>query len=43
MPQGLGTGQLYNNNIDSPLVIKNGEIMMDNSLDWNLNHLELDS
>ena len=26
IPQGLGTGQLYHNNIDSPLIINRGEI-----------------
>ena len=26
MPQGLGTGQLYKNNFDSPLYIKNGQL-----------------
>ncbi|MEH0155602.1 o-succinylbenzoate synthase [Limibacter armeniacum] len=34
MPQGLGTGQLYHNNIDSPLTIENGEIYYDNNKDW---------
>jgi o-succinylbenzoate synthase len=28
-PQGLGTGQLYSNNIDSPLEVKNGFISYD--------------
>ena len=34
LPQGLGTGGLYTNNFDSPLVIKKGELWNDNSLDW---------
>lgn len=28
MPQGLGTGQLYTNNIPSPLVIREGQLML---------------
>lgn len=34
MPQGLGTGQLYHNNIDSPLTINKGEIYYDKSTEW---------
>lgn len=34
LPQGLGTGQLYHNNIDSPLTICNGELRYDQSLAW---------
>lgn len=37
MPQGLGTGALYTNNVDSPLVVKNGELCYDNSLNWSVN------
>ena len=35
MPQGLGTGSLFTNNIESPLVVKNGSLryIQDNS--WN--------
>ena len=29
MPQGLGTGSLFTNNIPSPLVVANGTIRMD--------------
>jgi O-succinylbenzoate synthase len=29
LPQGLGTGQLYTNNIPSPLVIREGMLMLD--------------
>lgn len=36
MPQGLGTGQLYTNNFDSPLYIKNGQIGYDINKNWNL-------
>ncbi len=34
LPQGLGTGQLYHNNLASPLTIRNGEIFYDNELSW---------
>lgn len=34
MPQGLGTGSLYTNNIKCPLVIKNGHLHYDNTLEW---------
>lgn len=34
MPQGLGTGSLYTNNITSPLVVKGDQIFYDKSLKW---------
>jgi len=34
MPQGLGTGGLFTNNIPSPLVIKEGELWYDSSKPW---------
>ncbi|MGQ2984925.1 o-succinylbenzoate synthase [Flavobacterium sp.] len=34
MPQGLGTGALYTNNFDSPLVVKNGKLCYDTKLEW---------
>ncbi|GAA4850156.1 o-succinylbenzoate synthase [Algivirga pacifica] len=34
MPQGLGTGQLYHNNIDSPLTIEKGELYYDTTKAW---------
>ena len=34
MPQGLGTGSLFLNNIDSPLVIKKGCLWNDNAIPW---------
>jgi len=37
MPQGLGTGSLYTNNIDSPLEVKNGKLHYNNKLDWKFN------
>ncbi|HVD97321.1 MAG TPA: o-succinylbenzoate synthase [Cytophagaceae bacterium] len=36
MPQGLGTGQLYHNNIPSPLTIKNGQLFYQPSLNWDM-------
>jgi len=39
MPQGLGTGALYTNNFDSPLVVKNGQLCYDPALPWNVNIL----
>ena len=37
MPQGLGTGALYTNNFDSPLEVKNGELVYNPSLSWSVN------
>ncbi len=36
LPQGLGTGQLYHNNIDAPIVIEQGYLRYDNDLAWDL-------
>lgn len=36
MPQGLGTGQLYTNNFESPLTITNGHIHYDVQKKWNI-------
>ncbi len=33
-PQGLGTGSLFTNNIESPLVVTAGVLRYDNSLSW---------
>lgn len=40
MHQGLGTGQLYTNNIPSPLVVEKGCIHYRNRLNWDLSLLE---
>lgn len=40
MPQGLGTGGLFTNNIPSPLVVRNGALYYANELNWNLNLLQ---
>ena len=39
MPQGLGTGQLYHNNIPSPLTIKNGQLFYETSAGWQTDNL----
>jgi o-succinylbenzoate synthase len=39
MPQGLGTGSLYTNNIESPLEITEGKLWCNNSLTWDTNAL----
>lgn len=36
LPQGLGTGQLYHNNIDSPLTIQRDELFYDTTKEWDL-------
>ena len=36
VPQGLGTGQLYHNNVPSPLVIKGGNIIWDHRGKWDV-------
>lgn len=40
MPQGLGTGQLYTDNIASPLEIRNGELHYDPNKSWDFSTLE---
>lgn len=37
MPQGLGTGSLFTNNFDCPLLVKNGTLQYNNNLNWNFN------
>ncbi|GAB4020525.1 o-succinylbenzoate synthase [Spirosoma koreense] len=39
LPQGLGTGQLYRNNIDSPLVVEDGHLTYNLAHPWNLTSL----
>jgi O-succinylbenzoate synthase len=41
LPQGLGTGQLYYNNIESPLNIKNGCLLYDAAGRWELPGFEV--
>jgi len=37
MPQGLGTGSLFTNNFDSPLILKNGTLHYDLKENWKFN------
>lgn len=37
LPQGLGTGSLFSNNINSPLFVKRGEIKYNANIDWDVN------
>ena len=37
MPQGLGTGALYTNNFDCPLLVSKGQLWYKNESDWNFN------
>lgn len=39
LPQGLGTGQLYHNNIPSPLEIENAKLFYKPELNWNLSSI----
>ena len=39
MPQGLGTGGLFTNNIESPLFIKKGKLSYDPLKQWQTDHL----
>ena len=41
LPQGLGTGGLFTNNFDSPLVVKNGTLRYNNKLNWDISNLKL--
>ncbi|MEM1123023.1 MAG: o-succinylbenzoate synthase, partial [Bacteroidota bacterium] len=38
-PQGLGTGQLYTNNIESPLTVERGQIFYSQAGKWDLSKL----
>lgn len=39
MPQGLGTGQLYHNNILSPLTIENAQLFYKPEINWDLSNI----
>lgn len=39
LPQGLGTGSLFTNNFDSPLIVKNGTLHYDLKQHWKFNLL----
>lgn len=40
MPQGLGTGSLYTNNLDSPLTVAEGNLYYDSNKNWKTNLIE---
>jgi O-succinylbenzoate synthase len=40
MPQGLGTGALYINNIDCPLEVKNGKLWYNTTKEWESSFIE---
>ncbi|MEB8329280.1 o-succinylbenzoate synthase [Flavobacteriaceae bacterium KMM 6897] len=40
LPQGLGTGSLYTNNIDSPLMVKNGKLYYQKDIAWDKNKID---
>lgn len=39
LPQGLGTGQLYSNNFESPLEIRRGELVYNVPKGWDISYL----
>lgn len=41
MPQGLGTGALYTNNFDCPLIVSEGQLWYNNELQWSFNFDDL--
>jgi O-succinylbenzoate synthase len=41
LPQGLGTGGLYENNFESPLEVKKGEVFYNPKLSWNLEEFDI--
>jgi o-succinylbenzoate synthase len=41
LPQGLGTGALYENNFESPLEVKKGEVFYNPKLSWNLEEFDI--
>ncbi len=41
LPQGLGTGGLYHNNVPCPLNVRNGMISYDQSKNWDLTLLDI--
>ena len=41
LPQGLGTGSLFTNNIPSPLEIINGTLHYNNEVNWTLNKITI--
>lgn len=39
MPQGLGTGGLYTNNFDCPLLVENGQLWYEENKTWNFEQI----
>lgn len=39
-PQGLGTGSLYTNNVESPLTVQNGHLFYNKAKNWNTNRIQ---
>ncbi|MFZ4465381.1 MAG: o-succinylbenzoate synthase, partial [Bacteroidales bacterium] len=39
--QGLGTGQLFSNNFDSPLVVRNAHLFYNPAKSWQINPILL--
>ncbi len=39
MPQGLGTGSLFTNNFQAPLIVGNGALSYDKNINWIVNYL----
>ncbi len=39
IPQGLGTGTIYSDNIESPLVVKKGFLTVDSKQNWDLSEI----
>lgn len=39
LPQGLGTGNLFTNNLDSPLTVEKGKLRYDNYKHWKVKYL----
>ena len=40
IPQGLGTGGLYTNNLDSPLTVQKGSLFYDQTKKWNIDQIK---
>lgn len=41
LPQGLGTGALYTNNVDCPLTVQNGRLYYEMNKQWNFNNIQV--
>lgn len=41
LPQGLGTGALYTNNVDCPLTVQNGRLYYEVNKQWNFNNIQV--